>query len=265
MGDGMKGRAFASMALAVTLAVTGQAAQQTGAAKESAKAQAANKAPDLTGVWAEWRRLSMQPDQSNLPKQPPAMERAEPMVLTPFGKERFLYNKDPLNERDRGRNELDPASHCFPPGPVRIAPPFEILQTPTKITIIYEDDHTVRQIFTDGRKHPDDLELTWNGHSIGKWEGDTLVVDTIGMRDESWLDGAGHVHSDQLHLVERIRRVSHEVLEIKRTLTDPKVLAQPWSQTTTYPLSPGWDLIENYRCEEHLQRGTYLGEGPSGL
>ena len=230
-------------------------AGKPAAAKSSA-------APDISGVWAEWRRLSVIP---NAPKPPGPVSKSDPMILTPYGQERFVYNKDPFAPRDRGRNELDPSSHCFPTGPARLAPPFEIVQLPTKVMIVYEDDHTLRQIFTDGREHPKDLELTWNGHSTGKWDGDTLVVDTVGMRDETWLDGAGHVHSDQLQMVERIHLLSKDVLEIAKTLSDPKILAKPWTETTTYPRSPGWDLLEVNRCEDRLQRGVYFGEGPSGL
>ena len=76
--------------------------------------------------------------------------------------------------------------------------------------MIFEYDHTVRQIFMDGRAHPDDITPTYMGHSIGKWEGDTLVVDTVGFNEKTWLDRDGHPHSDQLHVIERFHRVDRD-------------------------------------------------------
>ena len=84
--------------------------------------------------------------------------------------------------------------------------PFEMIQATGRVIMYFEYDHFVREIFTDGRPHPDGLEATWMGHAIGHYEGDTLVVDTIGFNDKTWLDRVGHPHSDQLHLVERFRR-----------------------------------------------------------
>ena len=100
------------------------------------------------------------------------------------------------------------------------------------LIVIAERRNGVRYIYTDGREHPRTLEATWNGHSIGKWDGDTLVVDTIGLRDESWLDSDGHEHSTQLHVVERFRRATAGTLEIERTLADPIALAKPYTSRT---------------------------------
>jgi hypothetical protein len=194
--------------------------------------------------------------------------------LTPWAEERLKYNIDPLFLDDDGkpapriRNELDPSSHCFPSGTARLSAPFQIFQIPGQVWFIYQENTEVRQIFTDGRKHPpaDALELTWNGHSIGTWEGDTLVVDTVGMRDETLLDGSGHVHSDQLRIVERIRRIAYDVLQVEKTYTDPKALTKPVKLVATYPLAPfDWDLLQDIKCEEKFQKGIWFGEGPSGF
>ena len=194
------------------------------------------------------------------------------MALTAWAEERHAYNKDPLfldeegQPGERVRNELDPSSHCFPSGPARLGAPFQIFQIPGQVWIIYQESTEVRQIFTDGRKHPEDLELTWNGHSIGTWDGDTLVVDTVGMRDETLLDGAGHVHGPDVRIVERIRRIAYDVLQVETTFTDPKALTRPFTRMTTYPLAPAdWDLLEDIKCEEKFQKGIWYGEGPSGL
>ncbi|MCH8268208.1 MAG: hypothetical protein IH846_11875 [Acidobacteria bacterium] len=233
--------------------------------------------PDLSGFWAEWRRVAGLPGpvgraaaarQREIEASFPLPKESEPMALTPWAAERHVYNKDPLYDRgDRVRNELDPSSHCFPAGTARLGPPFQILQTPGKVFIIYEANHEVRQIFMEGREHPRNLELTWNGHSIGRWDGDTLVVDTIGIRDESWLDQGGHEHSTQLHVVERLRRVDAETLEIERTLTDPIALAKPFTTRVALKFAPDKDLDENVAtdCTQFMMRKPAFGEGAGGL
>jgi hypothetical protein len=102
----------------------------------------------------------------------------------------------------------------------------------------------VRQIFTDGRQHSEDITPSFMGDSIGKWEGDTLVVDTVGFNDKTWLDGEGLPHSDALHLVERIRRVSHEAMTIDFTIDDPKAYTKPWVAHNLFELKPGWNIGE---------------------
>jgi len=145
----------------------------------------------------------------------------------------------------------------------------EIIQTPGKVMLLFQYHHEVRHIFTDGREHPKNLELTWNGHSIGRWDGDTLVVDTIGIRDESWLDSGGHEHSTQLHVVERYRRVDAETLEVERTLTDPIALAEPFTTSVVLKLSPARDMDENidgvYDCTQFMMRKSAFGEGVGGV
>ena len=90
------------------------------------------------------------------------------------------------------------------------------------------------------------------GHSIGKWDGDTLVVDTVGLNDKTWLDGLGHPHSDALHLVERIRRVDHATLQFDLTFDDPKAYTKPWMGKQVFKLRPGWEIPEHIICEDHL-------------
>lgn len=103
-----------------------------------------------------------------------------------------------------------PLSHCLPHGLplVETAPaPYKIIQTPGLTAMLYERDTTFRQIYTDGRKLPDDPQPAWLGYSVGKWEGDTLVVETVGFNDRSWLDARGHTHSEALHITERFHRL----------------------------------------------------------
>ena len=116
---------------------------------------------------------------------------------------------------------------CFPPGMPYIylqVFPFQIVQTPTEVIELFEYDHFVRHIYVNGRKHPADLTPTYDGDSIGHWEGDTLVVDTTGLNGKIWLDRVGHPESDQMHITERIRRVDEKTLQIDFTFHDPKAI-----------------------------------------
>jgi hypothetical protein len=123
--------------------------------------------------------------------------------------------------------------------------------------MLFEFSHFVRQIYTDGRKHNTDLGPTWLGDAIGHWEGDTLVVDTIGFNDKTWLDRAGHPHSTELHLVERIRRVDQNTLTDDITIEDPKAYTKPWGGQITFALHPKWNLMEMV-CEDNVNFDQFL-------
>ena len=127
----------------------------------------------------------------------------------------------------------------------------EIMQTPGRVVMLYEYDHFVREIYTDGRQHPKDLNSTWMGDSIGKWEGDTLVVDSVGFNDKTWLDNDGHPHTDELHVVERVHRTSHDTLTIDVTIDDPKAYTKPWGGHMIFELKPDWNLGEMV-CEDNI-------------
>ena len=155
-------------------------------------------------------------------------------------------------------DNMDPyLTSCAPYGIPRLmnhVGPFEILQSKNRVLILFETNNAIRQIWMDGRGHPEDLDPSWLGHAIGHWEGATLVVDTVGLTDKSWLDTAGHPHSDALHVVERIRRVDHDTLENTLTFDDPKAYTRPWSSTIIYKLRTGadWALKEDIACEDKI-------------
>lgn len=210
-----------------------------GARTDSGGAQAAAP-PDFNGVWS----APFTPDLSKaLGHQPP---------FTPYAAARFA-KEDEID---------DPLTKCLPIGPARGIQagimPFQVVQTPTVFTILFENQHTFRIIHTDGRSHPKDLDPTWFGDSVGHWEGDTLVVDTVGVDDRTWLDTAGHEHSDQLHLVERFQKVDNNTIKWTVTFEDPKFFTEPWS--VTLPITRQNTEIMSYSCEEnekdraHLQR-----------
>jgi hypothetical protein len=154
----------------------------------------------------------------------------------------------------------DPSSYCLPVGPARgiQAPmPFQIVQTPGLAVILFEYQHTFRLIYTDGRGHPSDLDpFRWFGDSIGKYEGDTLVVDTVGIGDRTWLDTAGHQHSDQLHIVERFQKVDAGNMKWTVTFEDPKLYKEPF--TLSLPLKKQNTVLMMYSCEENEKDRGHL-------
>ena len=170
--------------------------------------------PDLAGVWVV-RGSTNLPD--DLPYRPEALK---------------LWQ-----DRKANLAKDDPAAYCLPNGVVRLtALPYKIVQTPQLMVLLSEGNtHSFRRIFLDGRAHNLDLEPnSWTGDSIGKWEGNALVVDTIGFNDRTWLDDTGKPHSDQLHVIERYRRPDSGRLVVDYTIEDAKFLTKPYTFTRTF-------------------------------
>jgi hypothetical protein len=166
-----------------------------------------------------------------------------------------------MNKR---QSKDDPEANCLPTGIPRIAPyPWRIVQDSTHVFFLFEGNiHSYRQIFMDGRKHPDDPDPTWYGHSIGSWDGDTLVVDTVGFNDKFWFDFRGHPHTEQLHTIERYTRKDLGTLENKVTIIDPGDYSKPFTLTFTARLRPKEELME-YICQENQQDSPHM-QGTAG-
>ena len=154
----------------------------------------------------------------------------------------------------------DPQASCLPSGVPRIAPyPWRIVETPTHIFFLFEANiHSYRQIFMDGRPHPRDPDPTWYGHSVGRWDGDTLVVDTVGFNDRFWFDFKGHPHTERLHIVERYTRTSASTLVNEITIDDPGAYARPFTVRFTAELAPAGDELMEYICAENNQDVPHL-------
>ncbi|HEY6340795.1 MAG TPA: hypothetical protein VIY49_04820 [Bryobacteraceae bacterium] len=214
--------------------------------------------PNLSGVWnlrttPETRYLSYGFSREEPPMTEWAQEKFK-LTKPSFGPRSFADSNDPVNPTTVN------AVGCFPPGTPRIylQPfPMEIVQTPARVLMIFEFNHFIRQIWTDGRGHNTDLGPTWFGDSIGHWEGDTLVVDTIGLNDKTWIDRAGHPHSDQLHVVERMRRPEPNTLQVALTIEDPKAYTKPWGGQVTFQLHPTWNITEMV-CEDNVNFDEFL-------
>ncbi len=239
--------------LAISPDLLAQTAQPSGVTGNKTSGPGGHPA-DLSGVWG---RIGRETSRTFSREEPP---------MTPWGEERFKAASAGVvdGHLDR-RDEADPVlTQCAPPGLPRIfiipPRPFEIIQIPGRVLMLFEWDHWVRQIWMDGREHPEDPDPSWMGHAVGWWEGDTLVVDTVGFNDKTWLDQAGHPHSEQLHLVERWRRVDQEILEVQLMFDDPKTYTKPWAGKRLFDLKPTWEIQEEVFCEDRglLNSPDYL-------
>jgi hypothetical protein len=248
-----------AVALAIAVAVAAQA--QRGAnpprtpARQAAAASTGPRSPDgkpdLNGIWqalgtAHWNLEAHSAiegvpagmsvvDGGTIPYQPSALAKR--------------------NENFQNRLTADPLRKCYLPGVPRatyLPFPFEITQTPKHIGVAYEFAHATRTIFLDSTPHLEDLDF-WMGDSRGRWEGDTLVVDTVSLGDKTWFDQAGNFHSDALKVVERFSPIDASHLNYEVTLEDAKVFTRPWKMSMIIyrRLEKNLELLD-YECAEHV-------------
>ncbi len=233
----------------------------------SAKApRAANGKPDLSGVWqieppapGEIERLYGDPGPALVVGDDPSMQsRYFRNLLIDFKPGEEPIRPEAAAQTAKNLQTLDsPTSHCLPYGlPNRYfnVRPFKIFQTPEAIAIFYELDGAFRQIHTDGRKLPVDPFPAWMGYSTGKWEGDTLVVDSAGFNDKNWLDARGHPQSEALHVQERFHRRDFGHMDVQATVDDPGILTKPVTIKFTELLIPDSDVLENFCTEGERDR-----------
>jgi hypothetical protein len=230
--------------LAFSTALRGQNNVQALAQPSAAKAQDVSANHDLSGVW----------NATSGVYQFAAFSKDEP-PMTPWGKAKFDAARPSQGPNGVKLNETnDRVYKCTPPGMPYIYIqlfPMQIIQTPKEVIELFEYDHIVRHIYIDGRKHPADVKPSYNGHSIGHWEGDTLVVDTIGLNGKNWLDRVGHPESAQMHILERISRVDDKTLQVDLKFDDAKSYTKPWTAQIRFLLHPDWDILEHI-CEDNL-------------
>src|SRR5262245_49283365 len=190
-------------------------------------------AHDLSGIWG---------------RQGIALSNEVP-PMTAWGKAKFDAAKPGMGPRAVPLGN-DPMMICDPLGYPRWLNynyGMEFVHLPGRTLQFFEIYHTYRTIWTDGRSLPQDSEPRWLGYSVGKWEGDTFVVESAGFDERSWLDTQGHQHSDEMKIVERYRRLSKDSLEVSLTINDPKTYTRPWVTKATARLSPGTEMGE-YFC-----------------
>lgn len=174
------------------------------------------------------------------------------MILTPYGAERY-------RTVDHAK---DPNAACLPPGPARMIMmlhPTMLVQRPDMVVFLSESQNVFRIIYTDGRPHPEDAEdyPEWAGNSIGHWEGDTLVVDTVAIKEHTWLDTAGHEHSDKMRMTEKFRLADRDTLEMIATYDDPVFFAKPFTTRRLTKRQIG-DRILSHSCLENEKDTKHL-------
>ena len=174
--------------------------------------------------------------------------RPEDVPFQPWAAELYQQRNDNFR--------LDnPLIRCLPAGVPRLnayTHPYKIVQTPELIVVLYESLTMFRQIHLDGRELPKDPQPTWMGYSIGRWEGDVLIVESSGFNDKTWLDGAGHPHSEAMRLTERFKRRDVGHMDIEIVINDPKAYTKPLQYVQPQRLLPDTDLIE-YICAENAK------------
>ena len=214
--------------------------------------------PDLSGLWEMAHNRPCAPE--GCADQQPSQEfinigwsLKDSLPYRPWAAEL-------VKTRTPEKRLTDPLSHCLPIGVVRLHTFVgfkKITQTPRLVVILYEYNASYRQIMTDGRPLPADPNPSWNGYSSGKWEGDTLVVETTGFRDDQWLDISGTPATDAMRITERFRRVNYGNLEIELTVDDLKTYTKPWTVKLHQTLKLDTDLLD-YMCLENEKDFKHL-------
>jgi len=192
--------------------------------------------PDLSGIWIN----VYNPDTPQPSLQPWAAEL--------------------LRQRMENNSKDYPGGMCLPANaaPITRAFPYKFVQTASLIVALHESDTPgMRQIFLDGRGHPPDMNPTWEGHSIGHWEGDTLVIDTTGYNDRTWLSLSGIPHTEKLHTVERIRRPDYGHIEVEITMDDSEAFTGSWKRTFTATLASPDEEIQEFICNENNRDASH--------
>jgi hypothetical protein len=203
---------------------------------EAPAPRTADGKPDFSGIWRTPTGkylANLAADGIEVPMQPWA-ER--------------LYR-----ERQENYGRERPSAACLPHSVADFdahITPRKIIQTPGVLVMLFEGYHTYRQILTDGRPLPGELEPAWFGYSVGKWEGDTLVVETVGIHEKTWLDDAGHPHSEALRIHERFRRIDFGHMNVQITIDDPKAYLKPWTVSFGWELLPDTELLD-WVCENN--------------
>jgi hypothetical protein len=214
--------------------------------------------PDLSGIWENDRPATGQagadaPAAQLAPGTPPPATFADVGKGLKDGLPMQPWAAELVKKRVAENSKDNPDAHCLPMGNMQFhnhPQPRKIVQTPGAIYIIYEANSGLRQIFTDGRPLPSkDADPWWYGYSVGRWEGDTLVVETIGFRDDVWLDVRGSPLTNQGKTIERFRRPSFGSLEIEVTVDDPKAYTHPWTVRINQHIMIDTELIE-FICED---------------
>jgi hypothetical protein len=205
--------------------------------------------PDLSGVW--W--VPHHGAENDLTAPPPKYLINLAADLKPGELVMLPRTASFLEQEAQQLGKNHPMAKCLPPGiPISytVPAPFKIIQTPALVVMLYEVANSFRQVFVDGRSLPKDPSPMWLGYSIGRWDGDSFVVESAGFNDKTWLDGMGHSHTEALRITERYTRTDVGHMSIRITIDDPGAYAKPWTTTIGAELLTDTDVME-YVCVEN--------------
>ncbi len=236
----MKTRSFAIPGVVVMALALGSLAPfaMSGQVSNASIPRMPDGHPNLQGVWQHPYVPDMTKDREN-------QKGAGALPFTAWGADNF---------KNYDVSKFDYTGHCLPFGLLRSMNvggyPIQVMQNDQYIALLFEQNTWFHVVYMN-RKHPQDLDSTWFGNSVGNWDGDTLVIDTIGFNGKTRLDTIGHPLSDQLHVVERFRMTDPDHIAYEVKIDDPKTYTRPWTNTRTFwRMKPGQELIE-YSCEEN--------------
>jgi hypothetical protein len=239
---------------------------------------AQNAPADFSGIWTQPGNVGFNPDAGadtaeremaagKIPRW--AFAREEP-PMQPWAAERYRLNREGMRPPELGRNERNSLlyPYCLPEGMPRMMTigTFEILHGKDIIYVMNERNHNVRRIYLDGKRHLDGMAPTFVGTSHGRWDRDTLFVETANINaldGYAWLDTFGHVFSDKLRVEERFRRTAPGTLQVDYLFDDPGAYTRPWNGVKVYSLEADWDMTENITCGNH-RRELYLRDMRGG-
>jgi hypothetical protein len=226
--------------------------------------RASNGTPDLSGVWAaepsdDLKRRLGSDDRNPLDADLQFISKYALNILADFKPEDQPIRPEAaaiFRQRTENSGKDSPTSHCLPGGVPfsSLIAPFKIVQTPGVVVMLLEDNNPPRQIHTDKRTLPADPWPSWMGYSVGRWDNGTLIVDTTGFNDRSWLDASGHPHGESLHIVERFRRRDFGHMDLLLTIDDPKMYTKPFTVKVLYRLLPDTDVLESVCAENEKDR-----------
>jgi hypothetical protein len=221
-----------------------------------------NGKPDLSGIWQVQAEPRAPGGLFGLGESPNSKYfrdilsdfKPDERPLTPAGAELLRKHGQP--------GVFNPTLNCLPDGVPHgdlLPEPFKIIHSPTGIVMLYEVETTFRQIFTDGRKLPADPSPAWQGYSVGRWEGEMLVIETAGFNESGWLDARGTGHSADMRVEERFRRRDYGHLDLTITITDPRTFTRPITFSVVEQLLPDTDLFEHYCLENEKDDRHFPG------
>ncbi|HET7131543.1 MAG TPA: hypothetical protein VFJ95_04810 [Gammaproteobacteria bacterium] len=217
--------------------------------------------PDFSGMWfANVPAKDYCKEKDCIQEERMAREQINLGIKLPGGLPYTEWSKEQMTKRRANSGREDPHTYCMPPNFPRawtLPQYIKVVQTPTLMVLLHEFNAAYREIFLDGRPLPEDPNPTWNGYSTGHWEGDTLVIETNGIRDDMWLDIQGSPVTESARVTERLSRPSYGIMQVEIAVNDPKAYTKPWSVTIEMAAQPDTTMLEEICLDDEQDVKLY--------